>query len=99
MSLWIRSQDRTKLIEVKGLSIVGPENESEPFFIFANGVEVGKYKNKDVTIRVLDQIEKFMGITFNESGNYEKLDISLKSEILTQIRRVYEMPKNEDGGN
>lgn len=78
MELWIRNQDKNKLIKVEGLSLVYPVNGTVDINItFKDYCEtVGNYKSKERALEVLDEIQKFIIV-----------NISAKFNII-----VYEMP-------
>ncbi len=75
MSLWIRTQDKTALIEAKYLQIMqltedGFEigEKTDDWHIIANSdPSVGHYKTKERALEVLDDIQRYLNsdITFN----------------------------------
>lgn len=83
MELWIRSQDRNSLncvrnIRINGLSIM-----------CYSGEVLGEYSTRRRALEVLDEIQKFM-IPKEREGEYEEIDLILKSHM---IPRIYEMPE------
>ena len=98
MDLWIRTQDREDLVKVKNIHI--GERYDSSYHISANHddnyVILGKYKSKERALEVLDIIQQNI---FDSSkagdyeGNYEELDLYLKTYIAACMVRVYEMPE------
>ena len=59
MGLWIRTQNRKSLLEVKGVSMA-TDFEKEEYVIYAKNVQdyaVGKYKTKERALEVIDMIQ------------------------------------------
>ena len=86
MELWIRSQDKKKLYNVKNLELDNLETgicyESRDNFVL-----LGKYKSKERALEVLDEIQnKFKIICTSSTGGEYMLAKNL-------IPIVYEMPK------
>ena len=64
MAIWIRSQDKTSLVECKTIGTLSPFNE---LHIYANYIDfgevenyivLGKYSTKEKAIKVLDMIQE-----------------------------------------
>lgn len=59
MDLWIRSQDKMKLIKINNVYITFGNNTKEYAIVYdeQNGIEVlGTYKTKERALEVLDEI-------------------------------------------
>lgn len=86
MDLWIRSQDRKKLVKSGYLTIFLSDTN---WFIYSDTTtgepfEIGKYKTEERALEVLDEIQDIL----NPNG--------LKGSIINASRintYVYEMPK------
>ena len=103
MELWIRSQDKEKLIKVENLFTeyngdVDPE--LCPYSIVTDKcVELGIYKNYERALEVLDEIQNI--ILLKDMYEYDKESLhesweNMPKEEIQEIRRqlgVYEMPK------
>ena len=92
MDLWVRSQDRKNLIRINGLRVV--ENFIQIRGEGAGILNAGNYATKERALEVLDDIQKF--ITIKNARHYitcEEDDISVKNEILNNMTKIYEMPK------
>ena len=108
MELWIRSQDKERLLKTTSLCIE-IQNDVDPklhtFKIFANGIKVGNYKTKERALEVLDEIQNILNpmIVFkNCNCTKDMLDkikevdacvVSDNSHIEQLSTCVYKMPK------
>lgn len=102
MDLWIRSQDKAKLCEVKSLMYY--ENEDNEYCIAhkesASYIQtLGKYKSKERALEILDNIQNFIigkGLTSLSLEAFalgvSEASTDKQQEILKQ-QFVYEMPK------
>lgn len=103
MELWIRSQDREKIVKSSYLSlflsdttwfIYTDTNTGEPF-------DIGKYKTKEKALEILDEIQNIIsGKTIlksfdNVTSNFNDKVIIKPCEVkIEQLNTyVYEMPK------
>lgn len=107
MDLWIRSQDKSKLVKSGYLSlflsdttwlIYSDTTTGEPF-------EIGKYKTKERALEVLDEIQNILKpktiIKFDSKPKYLEdgtiNDVLIPREEIDYIKQlstyVYEMPK------
>lgn len=77
MKLWIRSQDKMKLIPINDELYIPNSRTGEDFGIFYRETMLGYYKTKERTLEVLDEIH-----------NYMNFDIKLKLGTC-----IYEMPE------
>jgi len=102
MDLWIRSQDKKKLVKSGYLSLFLSDTT---WFIYTDTTtgepfEIGKYKTEKRAIEVLDEIQKFMQPDFKcdgyeteiERGYYQQIKLHF-SEPNIFHKRIYEMPK------
>jgi hypothetical protein len=61
MELWVRSQDKEKLIKVDYLRIIENEEDKEfPFYINAGYDFMAAYKTKKRALEVLDEIQDIL---------------------------------------
>lgn len=89
MDLWIRSQDRKKLVKSSYLTLFLSDTN---WFIYSDTTtgepfEIGKYKTKERALEVLDEIQEA------KLGNFHykcpsNVKVSIKEDTF-----VYEMPK------
>ena len=94
MELWVRSQDKRRLVKVNSINILdngltfhGYINDKDHFWL-------GTYKTKERALEILDDIQKFISIDVNENGiNYENADLILKGKIVENLSKIYTMPK------
>lgn len=94
MDLWIRSQDRKRLIKVKDIYVV--EDKSNSVSYVGNTIvgHLGQYKNLDRALEILDEIQKILFFDANYQGSYEWIDIQIKGLMTkSMIGCVYQMPK------
>ena len=91
MELWIRSQDRTELVQVKNINIEDFDDIGKSFNIYGKGHFLGTYKTGKRALEVLDEIQKYLTPTI------QMLDVTLKDKQVVQVNSistfVYEMPK------
>lgn len=97
MELWIRSQDKLKLVKVNYVYAI--ENKINSFSIYGETIDsapiIGRYETKERTLEVLDEIQNFICIEIHENNiNYEKADLILKGKIVDSLCKVYQMPEN-----
>lgn len=93
MNLWIRSQNKEMLIPNPKLSLEDIKNE---YWIIdlCDDTVLGTYKTKERALEVLDEIQKVIELPeYNMSEFYEQIDLFLKANILNQMTKIYEMPK------
>ncbi len=92
MELWIRSQDKSCLVNIKAVIMLNKEirgyyNENPNWFL-------GKYNTKERALEVLDKIENFIYTEVNiVNSPYETADIEVKSKILCNMIKIFEMPE------
>ena len=54
---------------------------------------LGIYKTKERALEVLDEIQKMLLIDLNITGTYQENDLSIKSNILGNMVKVFIMPE------
>lgn len=92
MELWIRSQDKERIIKINQLDVMELDTDVDPrynhFGIYANEYLVGEYKSNERALEVLDEIHQKLIYL-------ETLEIVPDSyKILPKdTSNVYEMPK------
>lgn len=94
MDLWIRSQDKTRLVRITQVKFVDKESDSDDFenVIRGYGIDgynfrIGIYKSKEKAIEVLDEIQEA------QLGNYHYRCHSNVKVSNNENTIVYEMPK------
>lgn len=61
MELWVRSQDKKRLISVTNLYIpISRNGEDFSIYTFDTDVMLGTYKTEERALEVLDEIQNFM---------------------------------------
>ena len=94
MELWIRSQNKKKLIKVDMIEI--DKQIEGPAIIFSHEYTLGEYDSKERALEVLDEIQKRLAlpnydVTKNTYSQYDKL---IESKTYKEsLIYVYEMPK------
>lgn len=81
MELWIRSQDRKKLIKVDEVKIETVKEGNT--FIYSHATDLGTYKTKERALEVLEEINRHIEELYNCKYGIE-YDLS---------QFTYEMPK------
>lgn len=102
MDLWIRSQDEINLVKVNQVSI-NYKNKKQiianyiPDFVGTQGEYyelLGTYDSEERAMEVLNEIFNRLYISVNlKNESYYNADINIKSEILCNMVKIYEMPK------
>lgn len=105
MELWIRSQDKEKLLKVNGIQYQNcklVENEiieGNILIGFHNSYDneiLGEYKTKERALEVLDEIQSILIGKYVTSLNFSAAFSNIKKEngkeLLNQMA-VYDMPK------
>ncbi len=89
MELWIRSQDKTKLVKVDNISYMDMaedmDSEKHSLWNDCKGI-LGTYKTKERALEVLDEIQ-------DELISTSTVPIFNNEKITCGCARVYEMPK------
>lgn len=106
MELWIRSQDKRKLIPIKEELYIPYSRTGEDFGIFYKGNILAHFKKEERALEVLDEIQKkIRPITIIKQTkpikyidyNMTISDITLYVENVSEFKEVgtiiYEMPK------
>lgn len=78
MKLWIRSQDKKKLLKVESLQIINNEEDKEfPFYINSSYELLGAYKTEQEAFNVLNNIQNIINaktiIKFNSFFPHDKI--------------------------
>lgn len=66
MELWIRSQDRKKLMKVDEVKIETVKDGNT--FIYSHATDLGTYKTKERALEVLDEIHRLIKSATNPSN-------------------------------
>lgn len=90
MELWIRSQDKRRLIPIKEELYIPYSRTGEDFGIFYKNNILAHFKKEERTLEVLDEIQKLLMPISEYKNEVDNLTISYKN-IDTVI---YEMPEN-----
>lgn len=101
MELWIRSQDKMKLIPINDELYIPNSRTGEDFGVFYRETMLGYYKTKERTLEVLDEIQNIIYINklFNADINAFKKSLEIEGytekEISKALKTIstYEMPK------
>lgn len=101
MELWIRSQDKMKLIPINDELYTPNSRTGEDFGVFYRETMLGYYKTKERTLEVLDEIQNIIYINklFNADINAFKKSLEIEGytekEISKALKTIstYEMPK------
>lgn len=88
MELWIRSQDKKKLIKVNEIKIESVIDGNS--FIYSDTTDLGTYKTKERAIEILDEIQnKIKTILYLKPKNLLELnDIKLGKRYFEQLNGV-----------
>lgn len=90
IKLWVRSQDKMKLIKINNACITFGDNTRDYAIVYdePNGIEVlGIYKTKQRALEVLDEIQKKINL-INLGHDCGSPMVDLKNPSY-----IYEMPK------
>ena len=107
MELWIRSQDKLKLVKVNYVYAI--ENKINSFSIYGETIDsapiIGRYETKERALEVLDEIQSLLQPTieykpivqeeYNPAYTYKhfvKVDDNIEIKELSTF--VYQMPEN-----
>ena len=100
MELWIRSQDREKLIKVKDLYVEKYPSSNNRYAIYNFfyddlddcDIPLGTYETRERALEVLDEIQNIFSLKI-ENKSYEEADLILKAKMLDSC---YQMPKEQE---
>ena len=93
MELWIRSQNKRRLIKTESLHILYDKDDEElPYYIIASR-ELGRYHTKERALEVLDEIQKRITMLALFAMSKDRLTESAIKEIRDDSLIVYEMPE------
>ena len=101
MELWIRSQDKTRLIKINSLEYVeyqGVHSINGYYTNESDNYDLGVYSTKERTLEVLDEIEGYIKLKYL----YELKEYAAIKTIINGVDEVkasnnmivYEMPEN-----
>lgn len=98
MGIWIRSQDKSKLIKCMNVRIREWGNDGSKIYDiieFTDKYEIflGKYKSKEKAIKVLDMIQDHIVNNDNIFRNVAS-EQDWVGEIVTHSNNVFQMPKD-----
>ena len=88
MNLWIKSQNRERLMKVDNLKIIYNKEDIEfPYYINATYEHLGAYKTKERALEVLEEISQ---IIKKGNKNIFKVNIPVDFNTLERIKNCYE---------
>ena len=92
MNLWILSQDGKHFFQNPKLSV---EVVNDCGYIVDNSTQtiLGKYESEERAKEVIKKIYNFLDNSSSHDGNYEELDLFVKSKIWESMIKIYTMPK------
>lgn len=92
MNLWILSQNGRHFFPNPKLSI---ETMNSYWYIFDEDTQtiLGEYETEERAEEVIKEIYNFLNLSSSHDGNYEELDLFVKSKIWESMLKVYKMPK------
>lgn len=92
MNLWILSQDGKHFFPNPKLSI---ETMNSYWYIFDEDTQtiLGEYKSEERAKEVIKEIYNFLNLSSSHDGNYEELDLFVKSKICESMLKIHKMPK------
>jgi hypothetical protein len=103
MELWIRSQDKMKLIRVIDIGIFEEQEGYTIYYDDSIDNMLGTYATKERALEVLDEIQKLIKPTFKINYEYDDSQPIIDGEWLKSLKAeskieelscyVYEMPK------
>ncbi len=99
MSLWIRSQNKYRLLKVEEFQIIYNQEDKElPYYITSPYELLGSYKSKERALELLDEIQQMLKnetieteIKYINNQAYETKIIG--KPIIPKNIVVYQMPK------
>ena len=87
MNLWIRSQNKKRLMKVEMVEF--DKQIDGPAIIYSHEYTLGEYKTKERALEVLDEIESFI----KQPTQYESR-ISYMNGTDMFTRKIYHMPED-----
>ena len=92
MNLWILSQDGKHFFPKPKLSVEAMNGYG---YIVDDSTQtiLGKYESEERAIEVIKEIYNFLNLSSSHDGNYEELDLFVKSKICEYMLKIYTMPK------
>ena len=92
MELWIRSQNKKRLIKANEIYLDNIYYDDGTVDILVNEFIFGRYV-EERALEVLDEIQEMLVIDLNITGTYQENDLSIKSNILGNMVKVFIMPE------
>ena len=95
MEIWIRSQDKKILSKINSAYIDEFDGQWIIYGYYTNAVDyyrLGAYEPKSRALEVLDQVQDLLIVNNKFEGIYERVDLNLKSGILSNMAKIYDMP-------
>lgn len=98
MNLYILSQDKDKFLLNPPLIFIEKHLEHWHVVAYDNTVEtiLGEYTSEKQAREIIEDIMDYVMDNETFEGNYEQSDLFLKTMILRNMVKVYEMPKNKE---
>lgn len=92
MNLWILSQDGKHFFQNPKLSV---ETMNGYGYIVDDSTQtiLGEYESEERAIEVIKEIYNFLSTSSSHDGNYEELDLFVKSKIWESMLKIHKMPK------
>lgn len=99
MNLWIRSQDRKRLLLINDELYIPNSRTGEDFGIFYRETMLGHYKTEERALEVLDEIDNVKWWKYMAELNFENFTKTLnlkysgeEQKAIFQMMNTYEMP-------
>lgn len=70
MNLWVRSQNKTKLVPINDELYIPNSRTGEDFGIFYKDKMLGYYKTKERALEVLDEIQNYILLPNTDNSAY-----------------------------
>lgn len=92
MNLWILSQDGKHFFPNPKLSVEAMNGYG---YIVDDSTQtiLGKYESEERAKEVIKEIYNLLNPSSSHDGNYEELDLFVKSKIWESMLKIYTMPK------
>ena len=92
MNLWILSQDGKHFFQNPKLSV---EVVNDCGYIVDDATQtiLGEYESEERAKEVIKEIYNLLDPSSSRDGNYEELDLFVKSKIWESMLKIYTMPK------
>lgn len=91
MDLWVRSQNKYRLLKVESLQIIYNQEDNElPYYINSSYELLGSYKTKERALEILDDIE---GAILKGAFAKKINGLGEAIDLIPNNLFVYQMPK------